>query len=181
MSNEVIVNSTDMWINSLYYYLFEYWDKNGDPRVLDWPLMSGGPWKIMPILITYILFVAKFGPKWMSNRKPFELRGIKIVYYISLNLINVIYTYQPILWLDYGSQLLNFKLPDNRDRSEETMAMIRMAYYYSLSKFFNMIPLIFKVLEKNKIPWIVIFHHVTIPIITWLSIWVCRIVGQKNL
>lgn len=60
------------------YYLFEYWIEHGDPRNVNYPLMSGGPLPVLTIVLVYLLFVTKIGPKIMKNRKPFELKRVSI-------------------------------------------------------------------------------------------------------
>jgi hypothetical protein len=50
-----------------------------DPIIDQWMFMrSPGP--IVGILVVYLFFVLKAGPKWMENRKPFELKKIMIGY-----------------------------------------------------------------------------------------------------
>jgi elongation of very long chain fatty acids protein 7 len=63
-----------------------------DPRVNDWFLMSG-PLPTMCICLTYILIVKVIGPKFMENRKPFELKKVLIYY----NAFQVVFS----AWLFY--------------------------------------------------------------------------------
>lgn len=50
-----------------------------DPRTKDWMLMSG-PVPMLTILITYFYFCTSAGPRWMKDRKPFELKYVLMVY-----------------------------------------------------------------------------------------------------
>jgi hypothetical protein len=61
-----------------------------DPRTKDWMLMSG-PMPLLTILITYQYFCISAGPRWMKDRKPFDLKNVLIVY----NAIQVVFS----VWL----------------------------------------------------------------------------------
>lgn len=50
-----------------------------DPRVQHLPLV-GSPLPMAVIIISYLAFVLYYGPKWMENRKPFNLKYVMRVY-----------------------------------------------------------------------------------------------------
>jgi hypothetical protein len=58
-----------------------------DPMVDSWLLMSS-PWPIATILAAYLYFVLSFGPKYMANKKPFQLKEVLVAY----NFIQVIFS-----------------------------------------------------------------------------------------
>ena len=58
-----------------------------DPRVNDWPLMDS-PIPTVMIVGCYLYVVLVAGPKFMANRKPFQLNRTLIVY----NAIQVIFS-----------------------------------------------------------------------------------------
>ena len=55
-----------------------------DPRVEDFPLMSG-PWPTMLICATYVMTVKVWGPNFMKDRPAYQFPRILFVY----NLIQV--------------------------------------------------------------------------------------------
>jgi hypothetical protein len=61
-----------------------------DSRTRDW-ILTGGPIPVLTILITYQYFCRSAGPRWMKDRKPFELNNVLIVY----NAIQVVFS----MWL----------------------------------------------------------------------------------
>ena len=63
-----------------------------DPRVDNWLFMSS-PWSTLSICLTYVYIVKVWGPKVMKNRKPFDLRGVLILY----NALQVVFS----AWLFY--------------------------------------------------------------------------------
>lgn len=60
-----------------------------DPRTKSWPL-SGSPTKLLLILGTYLYFCINFGPKYMKDRKPFELKKTLIIYNIVQVILSVV-------------------------------------------------------------------------------------------
>ena len=74
-----------------------------DPRTKDWMFMSG-PMPLLTILITYHYFCTSAGPRWMKDRKPFDLKYVLIVY----NALQVIFS----IWLVYEVRLVG--LPTNK-------------------------------------------------------------------
>jgi hypothetical protein len=63
-----------------------------DPRTKDFPLMSS-PLHTLGICMGYVYFVKVLGPRFMENRKPFQLKSILIFY----NLFQVLFS----AWLFY--------------------------------------------------------------------------------
>lgn len=58
---------------------------NSDGRVEDMPLI-GSPFPILALLGAYVYFVTIAGPKFMENRKPYNLKSIIQIY----NLIQIV-------------------------------------------------------------------------------------------
>lgn len=59
------------------YYLFI--SLFTDPRVKDWPMMSS-PFPTIALCIFYAYFNRSLAPKFMANRKPFDLRMTLVIY-----------------------------------------------------------------------------------------------------
>ncbi|KAF4533125.1 hypothetical protein B566_EDAN007936 [Ephemera danica] len=74
----------------------DLFDKYGDPRVQGWLLMSS-PLPTLAICLGYVYLVKVIGPKFMENRKPFELRKVLIWY----NAFQVVFS----AWLFYEVHL----------------------------------------------------------------------------
>ncbi|XP_054159326.1 elongation of very long chain fatty acids protein 1-like [Oppia nitens] len=178
-SAQLIINTTKTATSAqtdygIDYYRHQYWDDRCDPRTVDLPLMNGGPWNLAAILLVYFVFVTKIGPKWMANRKPYELRLPMLIYNIVMVAINAYFLYESLIWIEFGPRLFNFKFPDNREQSEATMRVVRMFHYYMFTKFIDFFDTFFFVLRKkdNQITVLHIYHHVSVPIIGWISAWV---------
>lgn len=50
-----------------------------DPRVSEWPLMAS-PWPTLAFVLLYLYTVVLLIPRIMANRKPFQMRGVLVVY-----------------------------------------------------------------------------------------------------
>lgn len=64
-----------------------------DPRLKDYPLM-GTPVSMSAILLAYLFFVLFAGPKFMANRKPFQLKEAMIIYNLSLVVLSAYIVYE---------------------------------------------------------------------------------------
>lgn len=52
-------------------------------------MLMSTPWPVLSILIAYLLFVLKLGPKIMENREPFKIKRILMVYNIVQTIYNI--------------------------------------------------------------------------------------------
>lgn len=58
-----------------------------DPRALDYPLMST-PLPVIFVIYLWFKFILNWGPSYMKNRAPFELKKIIMLYNIMQILVN---------------------------------------------------------------------------------------------
>lgn len=151
-----------------------YWDRYCDPRTVNFWLMSNGPWKLAGFTIAYLAIIV-FGQRWMRKRKPYVLRTPMLIYNITMVIINGYFLYESLLWLNFGQRLFDFKFPSINDRSSNTMHIINMFYYYQWTKFVDYFDTFFFILRKKdrQLTALHIYHHISVPIIGWISSWVC--------
>lgn len=79
----------------LFFFFFS------DPRVNDWPMMSS-PIPTLLICMSYAYFSKVLGPKMMENRKPFDLRGLLVMY----NLVQTLFS----SWIFYEVSANKFSI-----------------------------------------------------------------------
>lgn len=72
---------------------------NLDPRASDYPLM-GSPFPTILILVLWFKFILQWGPNFMKNREPLNLKNIIIVYNILQVLVNAYILYYVRKYLD---------------------------------------------------------------------------------
>ncbi|XP_024083450.1 elongation of very long chain fatty acids protein AAEL008004 isoform X2 [Cimex lectularius] len=148
----------------------EIFDKNGDPRTRNWPLMSS-PFPTLVICLTYVYVVKVLGPKIMENRKPLQLKNVLIFY----NLFQVVFS----AWLFYeclmGGWLREYSFrcqPVDYSDSPTTIRMVNVCWWYYFSKFTEFMDTIFFVLRKKNehISTLHVIHHGCMPMSVWFGV-----------
>lgn len=145
--------------------------ENADPRVADFPLM-GNPLAIATIVASYVYFVKILGPSYMSERKPFRIKNIIIVYNIFMVLANA--------WmLIYGGRLSYFgggyswfcEAP-NYGTDSKQMRLISIGWWYMLLKVTELADTVFFVLTKkfSHISVLHVIHHSLVACSVWLCV-----------
>ncbi|KAF0770044.1 elongation of very long chain fatty acids protein 4-like [Aphis craccivora] len=111
-----------------------------DKKVDSWMLMST-PWPVLSIVIAYLLFVLKLGPKMMENREPFKIKRIMMVY----NILQAIYNI--FIISEFYAQ----------------------GWHFFLSKIFDLLDTVFFVLRKKQshVSFLHVYHHVNMVVTTW--------------
>ncbi|CAG2111880.1 unnamed protein product [Medioppia subpectinata] len=153
------MNTTITIADKMNYILSQYWIDETDERLKGYPLISGGPEHILTIMLLWLLFVTKLGPKLMKNREPFVLREILMIYNFILVVINVYYIYASLKWLEFGRKSWDPKLPE--EWSEKAIAEIPEKAIYAFTKLFDLCDTVFFVLRKksNQITFLHVYHH----------------------
>lgn len=64
-----------------------------DPRVKGYLLMES-PFNMSAILLAYLFFALYAGPKFMANRKPFQLKEAMVIYNLSLVGLSIYIVYE---------------------------------------------------------------------------------------
>ncbi|CAH0554790.1 unnamed protein product [Brassicogethes aeneus] len=147
-----------------------YWDylftELADHRTSNWFLLKD-PVPGLTILVTYLFFVLKWGPAYMKDRKPFDLRKVLIAY----NFVQVICSswllYEALdgAWLHYSWKCQ----PVDFSETPEAMRVARGVYIYFLTKVTELLDTIFFVLRKNErqITFLHLYHHAGMMAISW--------------
>ena len=128
------------------------------------------------VCLLYIYFVRAWGPRFMLNRPPFELRQVLVVY----NLFQIGFNG----WLFYeigrfGWFSGNYSLlcqPVDYSYNEPALRILRAGYLFYISKFIDLLDTVFFVLRKknSQITMLHVIHHGILPITLWPGIrYVC--------
>uniref|UniRef100_A0A336M5W3 Elongation of very long chain fatty acids protein n=1 Tax=Culicoides sonorensis TaxID=179676 RepID=A0A336M5W3_CULSO len=142
----------------------------GSPILDSWPLY-GSPIPIFTILISYISFVLYFGPKWMRNREPFNLKYVIIAY----NAIQVYHNYWMITTAmsqdNYFKYLLGFGCANVTKTEDEIFRfkMYRAFWIVTLNKLLDLLDTVFFVLRKKQshVTFLHVHHHAAMVAIIW--------------
>lgn len=157
--------------------LEQIWDLR-DQRVDEWPLMSS-PLPTVALCGLYFYTVKFMGPRFMKERKPYDLKNTIIVY----NLVQVAFSAWllfKIFFAGWGTTYSFWCEPVRTD--PPAMLMVNMAWWYFISKFTEFFDTFFFVLRKknNNVSTLHVLHHGLMPLFTWEA---CRFVpgGHESL
>ncbi|MBN3293599.1 ELOV1 protein, partial [Polypterus senegalus] len=133
--------------------------------------MMQGPGLMTAILVGYVMFVLYLGPRLMANRKPFDLKGIMVVYNFAMVAFSAFIVYEFLMsgWTtDYTWRCDPIDVSD----SPQALRMVRVAWFFFFSKFIELLDTVFFVLRKknSQITFLHIFHHSVMPWTWWWGV-----------
>lgn len=125
----------------------------------------------MTILASYLYFCLYAGPKYMKNRKPFELKNTLLVY----NAIQVVLSV--ILWVEglYGGWWNHYSFrcqPVDYSTDPISMRMARAVWLYYICKITELLDTVFFVLRKRQrqVSFLHLYHHTLMPVCAFIGV-----------
>lgn len=124
--------SLNLWIHkivfeSILWIMFEIHCFHLDPRVKDWPMMDS-PFPTICICLFYAFFNKILMPKFMANRRPYDLRNILIAY----NLFQTVFS----AWIFYEvSKIVEFEFAHHLPKSSKTRKHQLCKCYFPFASF----------------------------------------------
>ncbi|KAJ8954320.1 hypothetical protein NQ318_005907 [Aromia moschata] len=138
-----------------------------DPRTNTWFLIRH-PLPPLTILGLYLYFVLSWGPKFMKNRKPYEMKYVLVIYNFLQVLVSIWLFLESLdgCWLGKYSWKCE---PVDRSYSPHALRVARGVYIYFLAKISELLDTVFFVLRKkdNQITFLHIYHHTVMPMVSW--------------
>ncbi|OQR70055.1 elongation of very long chain fatty acids protein 7-like [Tropilaelaps mercedesae] len=160
-------------MESLDSYVFER-----DPRLRTW--ISAQPLSLASIVGAYLYVVYIWGPRFMRDRKPYQLTGVTRAYNLFQIFASAAFAIK-IAHHFYGKMGQPFLCspPDNRRTDALTMELLDMTFYYWWLRVIDFLDTVFFVLRKKQrqITFLHVFHHVIVVCMSWAS----AIYGLTNL
>jgi len=145
-----------------------------DPRTDNWMFMSS-PWPVLAYCILYYYIVRVWGPKFMKDRPPYEIKNIMLVY----NLFQTVFSAWMFkrcaeFWLT-GEYNWNCE-PVDYSMSPRAIDAADITWWYFFSKFIDYLDSFFFVLRKKftHLSTLHVVHHGIMPFTAW---WGIRYVG----
>ncbi|KAJ8668550.1 hypothetical protein QAD02_010213 [Eretmocerus hayati] len=147
----------------------ELLEHNKDPEVDSWLLM-GSAKPIIAILLVYLTFVLKIGPKMMEKRPAYELKTVIILY----NAFQVLFS----IWLttltfriDLFGQVFtsNCNYTDPPADKKFQFVLSTGGWWYFFSKITELLDTVFFVLRKkfNQVSFLHVYHHTITAFFSW--------------
>lgn len=90
---------------NIFYYFHQYWIDESDPRPRGFPLVDGGPGRILTLMGAYLLFVKVIGPMLMKDRRPLKLRWPMFAYNTSMVTVNFYLFLEIVKYSNYGKSV----------------------------------------------------------------------------
>lgn len=134
--------------------------------------MDGGPWLTIALVIIYLYITKSIGPKFMKNRKPFNLRTLIFIYNLFLIFFNLYIFYNGFFLTNYGLESFRCKKLDRQSKNPEEFAKIYFGWLYFISKFVDFGDTFFFVLRKKdrQLSFLHLYHHSMMPIFSWMGL-----------
>ncbi|XP_045446636.1 elongation of very long chain fatty acids protein AAEL008004-like [Melitaea cinxia] len=152
-------------VNDVYTYLTE---DLASPVTKNWFLV-GKLQNLLLILAGYLYFCTTLGPRYMKDRKPYNLKFIINIFNIFQILINLYLFYEGTLYIfftDFNFYCQGVDDP-NSPRAKETASLV---WLYLMVKVVDLLDTVFFVLRKSnrQITQLHLHHHTLMPLVTWL-------------
>lgn len=150
-----------------YNYVMEF---KSDPRTDDWFLVRS-PGLLLTIVVTYVYFSVKAGPRFMKDRKPIKLKYTLIVYNFIQVLLSIYLFYEALA----GGWAHDYKFSCQSVDYSMNPRAIRMAnavWWYYIAKLSELLDTVFFVLRKknNQITFLHVYHHFMMVICGWIGV-----------
>ncbi|KAI5643774.1 GNS1/SUR4 family domain-containing protein [Phthorimaea operculella] len=147
-----------------YHLLFE---ELPDPRTKSWFLVAK-PYQGLTLLALYLMFVLKWGPAWMKNRKPFNLDKILIVYNAG-QVVACMYLFVMSLWYAWGWDYKWICEPVDFSNNPRALKVASLVNFYYLLKVVDLMDTVFFVLRKkfNQVTFLHVYHHTGMVMLIW--------------
>ncbi|XP_056647745.1 elongation of very long chain fatty acids protein 7-like [Diorhabda sublineata] len=138
-----------------------------DPTVDSWLFMKS-PVPVIAILLTYLIFVLKIGPRWMEKKKPYDLKLVMILYNAYQVLFSIwlcstaVYVKEPV-------KLLSRSCNNPSNNKELQEIVYNSSWWYFFSKIVELLDTVFFVLRKkqSQVTFLHVYHHAITMFFSW--------------
>ena len=151
--------------STLDYFITDFFDEHSDPISQHFPLMGGGPWKIIAIVAFYLLLCLVILPRYMKNRPAFECRSAMIYYNLFNVIANLIGFVSAFIGTNYSLDVWGCK------EKYFPSYLLLLGYGYFILKLIDFFDTIFFVLRKkyNQVTFLHVTHHSIMPITCYVG------------
>lgn len=128
------------------------------------------PFKPITIIALYLLFVLKWGPKWMENRQPYKLHFI-IKCYNLLQVVICLYISIEAYRYTFARGYSIICQPVDFSMDPSAVRIAQIGHYYFLTKVMDLLDTIFFVLKKKNshVSFLHVYHHAGMVALTWIG------------
>lgn len=138
-------------------------------EVDNWFMMST-PWPVTLVVIAYLCFVLKIGPDFMSNRQPFDIKYVMLVYNFCQTMYNgflfsLMFTVPGSITYTWNHSCH----PMDHHLNPYLRILKTSSWHFFISKMMDLLDTVFLVLRKKNshITFLHVYHHTTMIITGW--------------
>ncbi|XP_034186603.2 very long chain fatty acid elongase 1-like [Osmia lignaria lignaria] len=144
-----------------------YWYQKADPRMCRLPFMQS-PITLPAILFSYLYFVLKCGPKFMKDRKPYNLKTF-IKWYNIFQIVSNAIIVQQFISAGWFTEITVFCETADYSNTPKNMKIVYILWFGLITKIVDLFETgVFLLRKKNKqISFLHLYHHVSTPLICW--------------
>nr|XP_029708454.1 elongation of very long chain fatty acids protein AAEL008004-like [Aedes albopictus] len=149
----------------------QYMEDHRDRRSLSFPLVNT-VWPVVTILATYLYVVLRAGPKYMEQRKAYDLKTVIRIYNIVQVVANGGY-FVAVMFLMLRWENFSFKCqPVNYSESKQGYEELYLSYGYFLLKVLDLADTVFFVLRKKQshVSFLHVYHHAVMVTLSFLAV-----------
>ncbi|CAN7998826.1 unnamed protein product [Ixodes hexagonus] len=155
---------------SLVSDLLEQLKAQADPRTRGFPLI-GNPAMVMSLIVGYLYVVKVWGPRWMEDRKPYDLKRVIMAYNASMVVLNIFFFYKFLTHSYLGGgyswvcQGIDFHDP-------KSLPIVSYCWWYFMVRILDFADTLFFLLRKkySHISFLHVVHHTLVVWNGWLFI-----------
>ncbi|KAK8777501.1 hypothetical protein V5799_029156 [Amblyomma americanum] len=141
-----------------------------DRRTEGWPL-TGSPLPVAVITAAYVYFVKVAGPRWMSKRKPFDLKACILVYNLLCAVFSAFFALR-FAKLAYWDRGYTFLQDLDVSDAPASLEIVRLSWWLYLFKLSELASTVFYVLRRKneQVTNLHVVHHVIVAWNVWINV-----------
>lgn len=149
-------------LNSIYHGFQTYFIDYKDPQNGD-NFLIRSPWPTLAIIVTYLSFVKRWGPKFMLDRKPFELKWLIFWYNLAQVTVNI-YILFGALKYSYLQDTFDYIGSNHNQLTNAREKLLSYENVYFWSRIFDLMDTVIFVLRKRdkQVTFLHVYHHTAV-------------------
>lgn len=150
--------------------LLEELKSRADPRTKDFPLI-GNPTMVISLICGYLYLVKVWGPRWMEERKPYDLKRVIMAYNVLMVTLNIYFLYK-FLSLSYLGGGYSWICQGVDFYDPKSVPIVTYCWWYFLIRILDFADTLFFVLRKkfSHVSFLHVVHHTLVVWNGWLFI-----------
>ncbi|KAK8778168.1 hypothetical protein V5799_020493 [Amblyomma americanum] len=150
--------------------LYDYMWSFRDARIESWNSNVTKGTFIIPLVLGYLYIAKVGGPRWMKDRKPYDIKGLILAFNVFTVLANLFVMCQMLRLTYVGGGYSFLCQGTGSGDSERDMAVVSLNWWYLLVRIADFLDTFFFVARKkfSHITFLHVSHHAQVVLSGWL-------------